>query len=216
MEDKGEVLYELKPKYDFIYEMMMPTGKKTKSALMGIIVSVIIKVILSLLRSYIVNMNNELALSVYNVINILMIVVIVFSIILFIARIVMQVLEYKGMSYKFYKNCMVFENNFLSQTKKTIEYPNIKEVEIRRTVMDRIMNYGVIILYTSAEKTFGNATIIYAIKDTQNHYNEIEKLIHAGRSENVQQVPNEEVPEELTHDEFKEKISINNNIDSNE
>ena len=35
---------------------------------------------------------------------------------------------------------MVYENDFLSQTKKTIEYSNIREVEIRRTVTDRIMN----------------------------------------------------------------------------
>ena len=30
MEDKGEVLYELSPKFDFLYELTMPTGKKMK------------------------------------------------------------------------------------------------------------------------------------------------------------------------------------------
>ena len=35
MEDKGEVLYEIGPKFNFFYELTMPTGRRLKSALTG-------------------------------------------------------------------------------------------------------------------------------------------------------------------------------------
>ena len=107
----------------------------------------------------------------------------IFSILLFIARIVVQSLEYKGIKYKFYENCLTVENNFLNQTRKTIEYTNVKEIEIRRTLLDRIINYGIIIIYTNAEKSYSSATIIYAVKNIQEHYNKIEHLIHKDNSE---------------------------------
>lgn len=204
MEDKGEVLYELKPKFDFLYEIMMPTGKKMKSALISVIILAIVKIILSFAKGYVLGMNNELFATLYNVTNIIIIVAIVFAIILCIARIAIQILEYNGMSYKFYKNCMIFENSFLNQTRKTIEYADIKEVEIRRTIMDRIMNYGVIILYTSAEKAFGNATILYAIKNTQEHYNNIESLIHSGK------IITGPIKTEENHEAFKETLTMQN------
>ena len=181
MEDKGEVLYELKPNFNFLYELVMPTGRKIRSALMSIILAIVIKVILIFSKSYILGFNNELINSIYNVCDILMILVIILTMIFFAARIIFQILEYRGMSYKFYEDCMTSENTFLNQTRKTIDYINIREVEIRRSIIDRIMGFGIIIVYTNAEKAYGSATVIYAIKDTQRHYNEIEKIIYKGK-----------------------------------
>ena len=181
MEDKGEVLYELKPTFNFLYELVMPTGRKIRSALMSIILAIVIKVILIFSKSYILGFNNELINSIYNVCDILMILVIILTMIFFAARIIFQILEYRGMSYKFYKDYMTSENTFLNQTRKTIDYINIREVEIRRSIIDRIMGFGIIIVYTNAEKAYGSATVIYAIKDTQRHYNEIEKIIYKGK-----------------------------------
>lgn len=180
MEDKGEVLYELGPKFNFFYELTMPTGRKLKSALTAVIISIVLYVILFLCKGYIVGLENETMSSIYNIANIVCIVAIIITIIMLISRISMQIMEYKGISYKFYKDCMVYENDFLSQTKKTIEYSNIREVEIRRTVTDRVMNYGVIIIYTNADRARGSATILYGIKNTEEHYNNIESLIHNG------------------------------------
>ena len=181
MEDKGEVLYELKPSFNFIYELTMPTGRKMRSALMSIILAIVIKVILTFAKDYITEYNNELLNTIYNVCNSIMLIVIVLTIILFIARVVFQILEYKGISYKFYENCLVTENSFLNQARKTIEYINIREVEIRRSIIDRIMGYGVIIVYTNADKAYGSATVLYAIKDTQKHYDIIENIIYKGK-----------------------------------
>ena len=181
MEDKGEVLYELKPTFNFLYELVMPTGRKIRSALMSIILAIVIKVILIFSKSYILGFNNELINSIYNVCDILMILVIILTMIFFAARIIFQILEYRGMSYKFYEDCMTSENTFLNQTRKTIDYINIREVEIRRSIIDRIMGFGIIIVYTNAEKAYGSATVIYAIKDTQRHYNEIKIKIYNGK-----------------------------------
>ena len=181
MEDKGEVFHELKPTFNFLYELVMPTGRKIRSALMSIILAIVIKVILIFSKSYILGFNNELINSIYNVCDILMILVIILTMIFFAARIIFQILEYRGMSYKFYEDCMTSENTFLNQTRKTIDYINIREVEIRRSIIDRIMGFGIIIVYTNAEKAYGSATVIYAIKDTQRHYNEIEKIIYKGK-----------------------------------
>ena len=116
MEDKGEVLYELKPTFNFLYELVMPTGRKIRSALMSIILAIVIKVILIFSKSYILGFNNELINSIYNVCDILMILVIILTMIFFAARIIFQILEYRGMSYKIYEDCMTSENSFLIQT----------------------------------------------------------------------------------------------------
>ena len=153
MEDKGEVLYELSPKFDFLYELTMPTGKKMKSSFMAVVISLVITVVFEFLKSVAMDANNQNFLSIVKV--------------LFVV-------------YTFYKECLVYENSFLNQTKKTIEYSNIREIEIRRTLIDRILNYGVIIIYTNAEKGYGSATVIYAVKDIERHYNNIENIVHNG------------------------------------
>lgn len=210
MEDKGEVLYELSPKFDFIYELTMPTGRKMKSALLTIIISIILNVILVFGKGYIVEANNTTMLNIYNVCKIVCIILLLYAILAFVLRTAMQMLEYRGIKYKFYKDCLVFENNFLSQTRKTIEYSNIREVEIRRTIIDRILNYGVIIIYTNAEKAFGSATVLYSIKNTQEHYNNIESIIHNG---NVLSSP---IKTGDFNQDFKEEINLKNAMEKRE
>ena len=41
MEDKGEVLYEIGPKFNFFYELTMPTGRKIKSSFTIMIITII-------------------------------------------------------------------------------------------------------------------------------------------------------------------------------
>lgn len=210
MEDKGEVLYELGPKFDFLYELTMPTGKKIRSSFFVVLITLIISVIFEFLKSVAIDSNNATFLSVVNILFIIGIVFFVFSILMFIVRIVMQSLEYKGIKYTFYKNCMIYENKFLSQTKKTIEYSNIREIEIRRTLIDRILNYGVIIIYTNAEKGYGSATVIYAVKDIEKHYNNIENIVHNG---NVISSPIQTGDANL---DYKNEIDLKNAMTKNE
>lgn len=210
MEDRGEVLYELSPKFDFLYELTMPTGKKMKSAIVGAIIAAIINIILLVFRKDILSLDNMSYNMIYKACSIICLIILIFMVLIAIARIVMQSLEYKGIKYTFYKDCLVFENTFLNQTRKTIEYSNIKEIEIRKTIIDRILNYGVIIIYTNADKGFGSATILYAIKNTEEHYNNIESLVHSGK------VISSPIKSEDSNKNLKEEEDLQNAMNRNE
>ncbi len=200
MEQKGEVLYEISPKFEFLYELTTPMGRKMKSSFIAAIVGVIINILMGICKGYILNTNNIMIKNIYSVCSVIAIILLVVFIIVFIARVLYQILEYKGIKYKFYKDCLVCENTFLSQTKKTIEYSNIREVEIRRTFLDRIMNFGVIIIYTNADKTFESATVLYAVKNTVEKYNNIESLIHNKNiSSGPIKVENDEIDNEISN-----------------
>jgi len=129
MEDRGEVLYELSPKFDFLYELTMPTGKKMKSAIVGAIIAAIINIVLLVFRNDIISMNNTTYSLMYKACATICLIIMIFMILMAIARVILQSLEYKGIKYRFYKDCLVFENSFLNQTRKTIEYSNIKDIE---------------------------------------------------------------------------------------
>ena len=207
MEEKGEVLYELGPKFDFFYELTMPTGKKMKSSFIAVIVALVINVIIEIARSMAQDAGNYTSMSMFKIVTIIGLIFLAFFVLMFIARITMQVLEYKGIKYTFYKNCMVYENKFLNQTKKTIEYSNIREIEIRRTLLDRMLNYGVIIIYTNAEKAYGSATVIYAVKDIEKHYNNIESIVHNGNIMNNPIKTGDVSKDFETHDQFIDAIN---------
>lgn len=210
MEDRGEVLYELSPKFDFLYELTMPTGKKMKSAIVGAIIAAIINIVLLVFRNDIISMNNTTYSLMYKACAAICLIIMIFMILMAIARVILQSLEYKGIKYRFYKDCLVFENSFLNQTRKTIEYSNIKEIEIRKTIMDRILNYGVIIIYTNADKGFGSATILYAIKNTEEHYNNIESIVHNGK------IISSPIKSEDSNKNLKEEINLQNAMNRNE
>ena len=210
MEDRGEVLYELSPKFDFLYKLTMPTGKKMKSAIVGAIIAAIINIVLLVFRNDIISMNNTTYSLMYKACATICLIIMIFMILMAIARVILQSLEYKGIKYRFYKDCLVFENSFLNQTRKTIEYSNIKEIEIRKTIMDRILNYGVIIIYTNADKGFGSATILYAIKNTEEHYNNIESIVHNGK------IISSPIKSEDSNKNLKEEINLQNAMNRNE
>lgn len=210
MEDRGEILYEISPKFDFIYELTMPTGKKMKSAIVGAIIAAIINIVLLIFKKDILAMNHSSYALMYKACSVICLIILIFMILMAIARIILQSLEYKGIKYKFYKDCLVFENSFLNQTRKTIEYSNIKEIEIRKTIMDRILNYGVIIIYTNADKGFGSATILYAIKNTEEHYNNIESIVHNGK------VISSPIKSGDSNKNLKEEIDLQNAMNRNE
>lgn len=210
MEEKGEILYELGPKFDFLYELTMPTGRKMKSSFGATIISAIICIILFVFNDNIVNMQNGGIMNIYNICKVISVVIFIFTALMFASKVILQILEYKGIKYKFYKDCLVFENNFLNQTRKTIEYSNIREVEIRRTIIDRIMNFGVIIIYTNADKIYSSATVLYAIKNTEEHYTNIESIIHNG---NIISNP---IKTGNSTEDLKEEINLKNAMDKSE
>ena len=87
---------------------------------------------------------------------------------------------------------MIYEDDFLNQHRKNIEYKNIKEVEIRRTIWDRMLNFGIMVIYTNADNDRNNGLVIYSVKDPKAHYNVIDGLIHK-KKENESRNLNEEI-----------------------
>ena len=85
MEDKGEVLYEIGPKFNFFYELTMPTGRKIKSSFTIMIITMILNVIFLIGKKYIVDMNNITILNVYNICSIVCLIVLILTILLFIS-----------------------------------------------------------------------------------------------------------------------------------
>ncbi len=175
MEEK--LLYELSPNFNFVYELFMPTGRKIK---INLIVSVMFTILTILLY-----LNIFTAASTFeNTINILKIVSLFFTIgayIILAVSIVLKIMQYKYINYKFYEKHMVYEDTFLNQHRKNVEYSNVKEVEIRRTIWDRMLNFGVIIIHTNAENGRANGIVVYGLKNPEDEYKKIDKIIHSGK-----------------------------------
>lgn len=175
MEEK--LLYELSPKFNFIYELFMPTGRKIK---MNLIVSLMFTILTILLY-----LNIFTGASTFgNTTNTLKIVSLFFTIIayiIFAVSIILKIMQYKCINYKFYEKHMIYEDTFLNQHKKNIEYSNVKEVEIRRTIWDRILNFGVVIIHTNAENGRANGIVVYGLKNPEEKYKKIDEIIHNGK-----------------------------------
>ena len=149
-------------------------------------------------------------INILAILNIVLIVGIIATIIKLIIHIVLQNAQYKNIKYTFYDTHIVYEDSFLNQHRKNIQYANIKEVEIRRSVWDRILGYGIIVIYTNAENEYSNGLVIFSIKNPQEHYDIIDNLVHNYKTEDT----NKKIVE--TNEEFDEKIPESNNEEVNQ
>ena len=180
MDEKMEVKYKISPRFNFIYELGMPTGKKIRNDLIILIAFVILS-FASLLFGSRINVGENPIIESGKISNIASMVCFIATIVVaikFIIDIVIQNMQYKHLTYTFYEEVMVYEDDFLNQHKKTVAYKNIKEVEVRRTIWDRLLNFGIIIIHTNAENGRGNGIVIYGIKDPKYHYDIIYGIIH--------------------------------------
>lgn len=210
--ENEKLLKEIKPKFNFVYELFMPTGRKLKSSLIMIIISVIITVFVSLNKNSFLDFSYNIirSISLMDILIFFCYFMIVFSVIKFIVHFTFQKMQYEHISYKFFETYMVYEDDFLNQHKKNILYSNVKEVEIRRTIWDRILGMGVVVIYTNAENRRNNGLVVYALDNPKEDYEFIDKLINRYRinSKNVKESVknNEEIPND---------IDANKNCESN-
>ncbi len=216
---KNEPKYIIKPKFNFIYEMIMPTGRKIKNSTFMLLGTIILYIVLLIFNNVIDFNSITDVVNVSQLLNIIFIALIIVLSIKLIIHITFQVLQYKYLSYTFYDDYMIYEDSFLNQHTKTIQYSNIREVEIRRTITDRILGYGIIVIYTNAENR-NNGLVIYSIKNPQECYEKIHEILDYSKNykkddiakKNVeenkeeQNVENEEKSEEEDLSD-KEKIS---------
>ena len=209
--ENEKLLREIKPKFNFVYELFMPTGRKMKSALVMSVVAIIITIIVSLNKGSMVDFST-VVIGTFSMIDILMFFcwfMIAFSIIKFFVHFTFQKMQYDHIGYKFYESYMVYEDDFLNQHKKNILYSNIKEVEIRRTIWDRILGMGVVVIYTNAENRRNNGLVVYALDNPKEDYEFIDKIVNKYRADAPKQnkviEKKEEKQEERT--ELQEEVS---------
>ncbi len=175
-----ELRYKITPKFNLLYELFMPTGRKIKSTFFFFILILLVSIYF-LCGASGIKVENLRIFENINILTCLKYISIILTFILalkLIFHIVMQIFQYKHITYKFYDTYMVYEDDFLNQHKKNIEYSNIKEIEIRRTIIDRILGFGVIVVYTNAENSRSNGLVIYGLKNPKKTYDIIDSIIH--------------------------------------
>lgn len=221
MEDNREIKYQITPRFNFLYEMGMPTGKKIRTSIFVLIVFIVLTIIVALRAGSLTFANYELFnnIKIDKFLLILCIVADVVTVIKLVATIVFQKLQYNHVTYTFYDDMMVYEDDFLNQHRKNIEYKNIKEVEIRRTVWDRLLNYGIMVIYTNADNDRNNGLVIYSVKNPKAHYNIIDRLIHSLNNEKsnnkIENSNNENVNVNLTDNITNQNNNVNlNNVNN--
>ena len=177
----NEVIYEFKPKYNLLYELLMPTGKKVRKFIVAILLCIILYICINTFAYGL--FTNEIlgSFDIADILSILFIILGVLSLIALIIQIIFYHFEYKNISYKFYEDHIEYEDKFLNQQLKNIKYKDIKEIEIRRTIWDRIMGYSVLIVYTNADNSRRNGLIIYSVAYIDKYYDELNELIKRDR-----------------------------------
>ncbi|MDF2865661.1 MAG: hypothetical protein K0R72_471 [Clostridia bacterium] len=213
----GDPLFQIKPNFNIIYEMFMPTGRKIRNTLFILIISLVCYFLitvalydLDISKKMVIEGSNIDILGILNGIGIFIIVVLALKLAI---HLVVQIWQYNSIQYTFYEDFVEYQDTFLNQHKKTLRYDNIKEVEIRRTVWDRINGYGMVIIYSNAEKASDKGLILYSIKNPEVVYEKIDEIIHnrfATQKENSQLVKNVNPTDKVTEKEISFKESLNN------
>lgn len=183
----NEVIYEFKPKYNLLYELLMPTGKKVRKFIVAILLCIILYICINTFAYGL--FTNEIvgSFDIADILSILFIILGVLSLIALIIQIIFYHFEYKNISYKFYEDHIEYEDKFLNQQLKNIKYKDIKEIEIRRSIWDRIMGYSVLIVYTNADNSRRNGLIIYSVRYIDKYYDKLNELIKKDKSEILDQ-----------------------------
>ena len=197
------------PKYNLIYEIFMPTGKKAKKDIMVLLMLGLVLLFEKFAVNYIdTNINVDVIEDILYKIMIGLAVIVSLKLVI---DIVFQFIQYKNISYEFYDTYMEYKDKFLNQQTKILKYSNITEVEVIRNIWERINGLGIIVIYTNAEKNKRNGLVIYGVKNTNEVYKQIQELINAKvyniQEEKVEQqhtniISNSTTPEE----DFKNKL----------
>ena len=208
-----ELKFEIKPKFNFIYELFMPLGIKLRRSLFIFIGILILDILTNIFAPKLQLDTQILGISIISLLKIFYLIVLIIVVIKFFVDLVLKSMQYKNMSYRFYETNLVYEDKFLNQQKKIIKYENIKEVEIRRSVFDRIMGFGIIIISTNAEGGIRSGLIIYGIKNSNEIYDKINELVH----NTEKSTKKEEIKvEEKNKNEVKEEIHQENYTEESE
>ncbi len=72
-------------------------------------------------------------------------------------------LNYSRTDYRFYPDRLEFDEGFFSINRKVINFQDVKEVTLRKGILQRIYGLGTIYLATLATGSMGNMNLFYAL-----------------------------------------------------
>ena len=120
IENNEKLLYELTPKFNLLYEIFMPTGRKIKSTIVMILIILLLILLLSYgktsISAFEINITDNL--TAFELLNYISFIALAICIVKLIVHIVIQMIQYKHITYKFYESHMVYEDDFLNQHRK--------------------------------------------------------------------------------------------------
>lgn len=86
--------------------------------------------------------------------------------------------QYKAYNYDFYKTKVIYKDSFINISEKEVKYKNIREVYLRRGLIQRAFNLGTIVLYTNAETGYANGIFVNNVENAEELYKNIKALIN--------------------------------------
>ena len=101
-----------------------------------------------------------------------------FVILCYIIGYFIQRKQYQNYSYTFYKDKVIFKDNFVNISERTLKYKNIREVLKRQTWIQRIFNIGNIHFFSSAEAGDASGISMRYIENVNEVYNKIQEIIN--------------------------------------
>lgn len=90
-----------------------------------------------------------------------------------------KLLIYKNIYYKFYADKLEYYNRFLGIKNQTIDYKYINQISFQQSVIDRIFNFGKIIIRTS-NYDISSSVVMNYIKNPKAVYEKIKKITENG------------------------------------
>lgn len=85
--------------------------------------------------------------------------------------------QYKAYNYDFYKTKVVYRDSFINISEKEVKYKHIREVYLRRGLVQRMFGLGTIVLYTNAETGYLGGITINNVENAEEVYKNIKELI---------------------------------------
>lgn len=88
-------------------------------------------------------------------------------------------LKYDANTYSFYKDKVIYTDSFFHKEQKEIKYTDIKEIRYNQLFLQIPFKIGDITLSTNSGKFLDNGIHIWGVKDIQNEYQKLIKILDA-------------------------------------
>lgn len=150
--ENGQIKLKIKPIFNIGYQIMINLS-------WGFVALVLM----------IVNKNKE----VYNSSTIPWILAII--LIFMLIKMIFDYLQYQATEYNFYNTKIEYKNGFLNKSEKTLKYKDIREVEKKEGILERIFKLGTIIIYTNASNQ-NNGIRIHSLENIDEQFEKINQL----------------------------------------